>query len=53
MSDKFRTVASLQLIAAVAAKAAMDVQNGRLWPGDLAKMVEQIQNALRDVKDAP
>ena len=45
------SIMALQVIASAAAKAAYDLEHGRLWEGDLEKVVEEIQRLLRDVRE--
>lgn len=50
MSDKERhSLLALRQIAAVAEKAADDLQNHRMWPGDLSKAKSLIAQSLQDV----
>jgi hypothetical protein len=48
--QKQDAIASLNIIAAVAGKAARDLMLNRNWPGDLKKMVESIAVQLEDVR---
>ena len=43
-----RAVMALRLIAAVAEKAADDLENGRLWPGQLGDQLNLISMNMRD-----
>lgn len=42
----------MRLAAAKAAQLAMDLEKGRLWPGDLSFGIGQIQDALRKCQQA-
>lgn len=50
MTDPEKRVAvmALRLIAAVAEKAANDLEQGRLWPGQLNEQLALIQSNIRD-----
>ncbi len=44
-------VLKLREIAAVAASAAQDLEDGKLWPGDLSKRTALIREALDRVSE--
>jgi len=46
--DKLRAVLALKLIAATAEKLARDLEQGRLWDGDLSRGLAEIQRQMRD-----
>ncbi len=46
--DKLRAVMALRVIAATAQKLAHDLEHGRLWEGDLARGIHEIQAQMRD-----
>lgn len=49
MGDKRLAIMALKVIAAKAEKLAYDLENGRLWEGDLSRGVAEIQGQLNDV----
>jgi len=49
--NRERAVLALKLIAAVAGKAASDLENGRLWPGQLSDQIALISRNLHDAAD--
>lgn len=49
MDDKDRAVAALNLIAAKAKKTADDLENGRLWEGELTTAAADIDRQMQDV----
>lgn len=54
MATEMRAQASvyMRLAAAKAAQLALDLENGRLWPGDLSSGIGEIQDALRKCQQA-
>jgi hypothetical protein len=44
-----RTVLALRAIAARAGKAALDVEEGKLWPGQLSQIAAELQRNMQDV----
>lgn len=44
------TVLSLKAVAAKAAKLADDLENNKLWPGELSSGISVIQKDLRDAE---
>ncbi len=48
--DKRLAVLALRLIASVAEKAADDLENGRLWPGQLREHLSLISMNLKDAE---
>ena len=44
------TVANLKVVAAKAAQMADRLENNQLWPGDLSKGIDEMQDALNVLK---
>lgn len=50
MANRERAAMNLDVIAATAKKLADDLRAARLWPGEAALALEQIESALRDAR---
>lgn len=49
MADRQTALIALRAVAALAAKLADDLECNRLWEGDFAATMAEIQKAVRDV----
>lgn len=50
MTDKRTQILALNAIAAIAAKAASDLENNKFWPGDLDRVVQELKRHLQGIK---
>lgn len=48
-TDEMMIVANLKIIAAQAQVLALELENNKLWPGDLEQKFGVIQRASRDI----
>lgn len=50
MTDKRTQILALNAIAAIAAKAAADLEKNKFWPGEIDRVVQELQRHLQDIR---